>query len=250
MLRYLVIGALLLFFFSRILPRLGSLLGSQARKPMRQAKWMWTWASGSEAEALAAELDYGQECAREFAAQFPQEAPARVQQLVEGIGATLAAAVKEPGRQFQFRAVVSPAANAYALPGGFIFVTAPLLALCAGDPDELAFVLGHEMAHVIRGHAREQLTTGVFLNAVTARLAGAGHMLREMLGKGYSRDLELEADREGAKLAARAGFDAHAGQRSLARLAAVSPEMPEWAEYLSSHPPFTERIAALQRRGS
>jgi predicted Zn-dependent protease len=216
---------------------------------MRQAQWLWAWASGSEAEVLAAELEYGRECAREFAAQWPQEAPARVQQVVEGIGATLAAAVKEPGREFQFRAVAAPFANAYALPGGFIFVTTPLLDLCAGDPHELAFVLAHEMAHVIRGHAREQLATGVFLNAVTARLAGAGRMLREVLGKGYSRDLEYEADREGAKLASRAGFDAHAGERSLARLGAVSPDMPEWAEYLSSHPPFTDRIRELQRRG-
>jgi predicted Zn-dependent protease len=70
-----------------------------------------------------------------------------------------------------------------------------------------------------------------------------------VLGKGYSRDLEYEADREGAKLASRAGFDAHAGERSLARLGAVSPDMPEWAEYLSSHPPFTDRIRELQRRG-
>lgn len=250
MLKYVVVGVLLLFLFSRMLPRLGGLLGSRARKPMRQAKWMWTWASGSEAEALQAEREYGEECAREFAGQFPREAPPHVGQVVEGVGAVLAPAVEESGYRWVFRVVDAPAANAYALPGGFIFVTSPLLALCAGDREELAFILAHEMAHVFRGHAREQLTTGVFLSAVTARLAGAGRMLREMLGKGYSRDLELEADREGARLAARAGFDRHAAERSLARLAAVSPAMPEWAEYLSSHPPFTDRIRELQRRSA
>jgi predicted Zn-dependent protease len=246
MLRYLIIGALLLFFFSRLLPRVGGLLGSSARKPMRQAKWMWTWATGSEEDALAAELEYGRECAREFAQQFPGSAPPRVAAVLNEIGAALAAAVKEPGRQWSFAAVPAPIANAYALPGGFIFVTGPLLTLVA-DRDELAFVLAHEMAHVVKGHAREQLTTGVFLNAVTARLAGAGQMLREMLGKGYSRDLELEADREGARLAAGAGFDREAGQRALARLSALSPDVPEWAEYLASHPPIAERIQALRK---
>src|SRR5271157_4866341 len=64
----------------------------------------------------------------------------------------------------------------------------PLLDLCAQDPDELAFLLGHEMGHVLRGHARSQLTARTLLQAVTARLAGAGLMLRQLLNQGYSRE--------------------------------------------------------------
>ena len=70
MLGLLVILGLILFFGGRLLPRLGNWLGGQSRKPFRQAKWMWSWFAGSEAESIQAERDYGRECAREFAKQF------------------------------------------------------------------------------------------------------------------------------------------------------------------------------------
>jgi hypothetical protein len=182
---------------AKFLPRLGTWLGGQSRKPLRQAKWMWSWLAGTEAEAIQAEYEYGRECARQFAAQFSGKAPREKQEVVAAIGSRLADAVKDRRRQFHFSLVRTSLANAYALPGGFVFITEPLLDLCAQDPDELAFLLGHEMGHVIRGHARSQLTARTFLNAVTARLAGAGLMLRQLLNQGYSRELELEADGEG-----------------------------------------------------
>jgi len=151
-------------------------------------------------------------------------------------------------REFRFSLVRAGVSNAYALPGGFVFITEPLLDLCAEDRDELAFLLGHEMGHVIRGHARSQLTANTFLHAVTARLSGAGPMLRQLIDKGYSRELELEADAEGARLAAAAGFDARAAARALRRLALVSRDHAGLAEYFSSHPPLAERIRRLEQR--
>jgi predicted Zn-dependent protease len=247
MLKWLVIGCLLLFLFSRLLPRIGALLGVHARKPFRQARWMWTWATASESDALQAEAEYGRECAREFAGQFPDPAAASHRRAVAETGARLASASKDAGRQWHFEAVRSSVINAYALPGGYIYVTDSLLDLGAGDPDHAAFILAHEMTHVLKGHARERLAAGVFLNAVASRLAGAGRMIRDMLGQGYSRDMEFEADREGALLAKSAGFDGGGAVRALQRLAAVSPDYPGLAEYLSSHPPITERIHALER---
>jgi Sec-independent protein translocase protein TatA len=55
LLRLLVIAGLLLFFGAKLLPRLGSWLGGRSRKPFRQAKWMWSWFAGTEAEAIQAE---------------------------------------------------------------------------------------------------------------------------------------------------------------------------------------------------
>jgi predicted Zn-dependent protease len=246
-LRLLLIAAILLFFGANLLPRLGVWLGGRSRKPFRQAKWMWSWLAGTEAEAIQAEYDYGRECAREFAAQFSGKAPREKQEMVAAVGSRLAEAVKDRRREFHFSLVRAGVSNAYALPGGFVFITEPLLDLCAEDRDELAFLLGHEMGHVLRGHARSQLTASTFLNAVTAQLSGAGLMLRQLLNKGYSRELELEADGEGARLAAAAGFDPRAAARALRRLARVSGGNAGLMEYFSSHPAIDERVQKLER---
>lgn len=247
MLRLLIFAALFLLFGAKLLPRLGVWLGGQSRKPFRQAKWMWSWLAGTEAEAIQAEYEYGRECARQFAAQFSGKAPREKQEVVAAVGSRLAEAVKDRRRQFRFSLVRASLSNAYALPGGFVFITEPLLDLYAQDRDELAFLLGHEMGHVLRGHARSQLTARTLLQAVTARLAGAGLMLRQLLNQGYSRELELEADREGARLAAAAGFDPGAAARALRRLARVSSGYPGLTDYFSSHPPLAERVQKLER---
>ena len=241
----LIVVGVLLFLGAKFLPSLGAWLGGQSRKPFRQAKWMWSWFAGTEAEAIQAEYEYGRECARQFAAQFPGKASREKQEVVSAVGSRLADAVKDHSRKFHFSLVRANVSNAYALPGGFVFITEPLVDLCAQDPDELAFLLGHEMGHVIRGHARSQLTARTFLNAVTARLSGAGLMLRQLLNQGYSRDLELEADGEGARLAAAAGFDPRAAARALERLARGASGDAGLAEYFSSHPPLAERVRKL-----
>ena len=248
LLRLLLIAGLLLLFMGKLLPGLGGWLGGQSRKPFRQAKWMWSWLAGTEAEAIQAEYEYGRECARQFAAQFPGKAPREKQELVAAVGSKLADAVKDRRHEFHFSLVCAGLSNAYALPGGFVFITEPLLDLCAQDRDELAFLLGHEMGHVLRGHARSQLTARTLLQAVTARLSGAGLMLRQLLNQGYSRELELEADREGARLAAAAGFDPRAAARALRRLARASGDNAGLAEYFSSHPPMAERVKKLEPR--
>ena len=247
MLKLLLIVGLLLFFGAKLLPPLGTWLGGQSRKPFRQAKWMWSWFAGTEAEAIQAEYEYGRECARQFAAQFSGTAPREKREVVAAVGSRLADAVKDRRREFHFSLVRAGVSNAYALPGGFVFITEPLLDLCEQDPDELAFLLGHEMGHVLRGHARSQMTARTFLNAVTARLSGAGLMLRQLLNQGYSRELELEADSEGVRLAAAAGFDPRAAARALSRLARVSSQNAGLREYFSSHPPLAERVRRLER---
>jgi predicted Zn-dependent protease len=154
---------------------------------------------------------------------------------------------KDPRRQFRFSVVSSAMINAFALPGGFVFVTEPLIDLCGADRDEVAFFLGHELGHILRGHARNKLTASTFLNAVGSRLPGAGPMLRQILNKGYSRELELEADREGVRLARAAGFDPHAAVRALNRLAQISADDTGAMEYFSSHPAISERVREIGR---
>ena len=242
----LIVLILLLLFGSRLLPQLGSELGQKARKPYRQAKWLWNWATGTEEEAIEAEHDYGRECAHEFIRQFPGSVSSRDQELVASVGSRLAEAVKDSRLRFQFTLVASPTANAYALPGGFVFITRSLLDLSEKDPDTIAFFLGHEIAHVTKGHAKDHLTAKTLLNAVSARLSGAGLLIRQIVAKGYSRALEQEADMEAVRLAKAAGFDARASIRALERLSRVAPDNSGLAEYFSTHPSFSERIRDLE----
>jgi predicted Zn-dependent protease len=242
----LIILILLLLFGSRLLPQMGSSLGRQARKPYRQGKWLWSWATGSEEESILAERDYGRECAREFISQFPGDVSDQDRELVNGIGSRLAEAVEDRRLKFRFTLVASRTANAFALPGGFVFITQALLDLCERDRDALAFFLGHEIAHVTCGHAREHLTAKTLLHAISARLSGAGLLLRQIVTKGYSRTLEREADRQAVRLTAAAGFDARASIRALERLSRVSPDNSGLAEYFSTHPSFADRIAELK----
>lgn len=247
MLKVLIIVLALLLLGAKLLPRLGTLLGIRSRKPFRQAKWLWTWAAGSEDDAIQAEREYGRECAREFAAQFSGRPSPAAQELAAAVGSRVAAALKDTRRAFEFRVVNATATNAYALPGGFVFITRPLVDLCGNDRDGLAFILAHEVAHITLGHARSQLAADTALNAVTARLSGAGLLLRQLLVKGYSRELELAADREGVRLAAAAGFDSRAAARALRHLASADES---GLEYLSSHPPLAERVALLERNAA
>jgi beta-barrel assembly-enhancing protease len=243
----LVIIILFLFFNPQLLPRIGAWLGGQSRKPVRQAKWMWSSFAGTEEESIRAEREYGMECARVFAAQFRGEASPADQELVAKIGAVLAGAVKDSRRRFDFKAAAAAPANAFALPGGFIFITTSLLDLCQRNRDEIAFFLGHEIGHVVRGHAKDRMTADTFLNAVMSRLPAAGRMLREVVSKGYSQDQELEADRESVRLAAAAGFDARASVSAMKRLAQAAPDPAGFLGYLASHPPIPERIRELEK---
>ena len=248
MLALILILGLILFFNAGRLPSLGHWLGSQSRKPYRQARWVWSWVSGTEDESIEAERDYGRECASEFAKQFSGSGSRKSQKLVETVGSRLGDATRDRRREFRFAVVASAMPNAYALPGGFVFITEPLIDLCERDQNEIAFFLGHEIGHILRGHAKDTLTASTFLNAVMTRLPAAGQMLRQMVSKGYSRTLELEADREAVRLATAAGFDPSASVRALRRLAQVSSDNAGLAEYFSTHPALSERVRELEQR--
>src|SRR5258708_1627894 len=128
--------------------KLGRLVGPK----LRQANWVLRSLTGTDAEVARAEYAVGHDLAQAVARQMEIEHEPAAEQTLAGLKDRLSACVKDRSRQFSFSLVRAPEVNAFALPGGFVFVTRPLLQLCGGEPDELAFVLGHEMAHVIRRH--------------------------------------------------------------------------------------------------
>jgi hypothetical protein len=155
-------------------------------------------------------------------------------------------------------AVVIPSkdANAFATEEG-ILVSSSMLTLLDND-DELAVILGHEMAHILRGHLKKQssnvlkATLGILVAAVAAELiepgVGNGQAVADIgnyVGKGiitsFSRDFEREADRFGLEYAARAGYNPEAGFALWERLAMDAPEQATLALF-ATHPSSPERL--------
>src|SRR5262249_49318825 len=145
--------------------------------------------------------------------QVAVETDPDVVRFLQEIGTRLAGRVRNRQRRWCYRAVRAAERNAFALPGGFIFVTRPLLELCEWDRDETAFVLAHEMAHVLRGHAMERVMNGWALTAAGRALplrglAGAflWQQASQLVTLAYSREQELDADSLGVQLSHSAEF--------------------------------------------
>ena len=160
--------------------------------------------------------------------------------------------------KWQVNLLKSPTVNAFCMPGGRIAFYSGILTKLNLTDDEVAMVMGHEIAHALREHAREQAVknTGT---SIGARLVGAGvaaylgvdprlgEVGGNLFAKGwalkYSRDDEREADLVGMDLAARAGFDPRAGEVLWQKMGKASSGAPP--AFLSTHPAGKERIARM-----
>jgi predicted Zn-dependent protease len=156
---------------------------------------------------------------QKYSADIQQEMPAyrnpALEEMVQRIGKQLAAHSHRPGLDYQFTIVDSTSVNAFALPGGYIYITRGMLAYLNSEA-ELAAVLGHEIGHVTARHSvRQQSTATVtdILGIVVAASTGinGADTLTDMAGtaivRGYGREHELEADRLGAEYLAKSGYD-------------------------------------------
>jgi predicted Zn-dependent protease len=159
---------------------------------------------------------------------------------------------------YHFAILDSDAVTAMSMPGGYVFVTRGALANMTNEA-ELAGVIGHEIAHVDGRHLEKEVRaqkTSQFAKTEAASHIPAGAELVNIAGEivtraltlRYSRDKELEADRNGLQYSAKAGYDA-AGLRDFLQVLAKASEVPENKRALglwgSTHPPLPERVAAL-----
>lgn len=239
---------------SSFLERLGGALGRAAGPHVRKGKWVWQAFFGSQEEMLAAESRVGSDIAHALTHDMPRDPDGPLQQRVSSIGERLALCVKNKKRTFAFQVLAAELPNALALPGGRVFVTRPLLDLVEENADQIAFILGHEMGHVIKQHAIERVMTDATLCAAVRALPSTrvvGGLVKSSAGRllqsAYSRDREFEADRLGVALARAAHFDTTAATRLFERLARVSPTQAPLAQYFSTHPPLKDRIAVVRR---
>ena len=235
--------------------KLGRLAGAKARK----VQWMWSSLTGNDEAAIQAEYGVGREMAAVVQSRSGIEADPALQRLLDHTRERLAAVVRNKQHRFAVGVLGDDQPTAYALPGGFIFVTKALTDLCERDSDELAFVIAHEMAHVIRRHAINRVLRQAALAAASMAAPGRGTIgpwLRkvgvEWLERAYSHEQEFEADDLGVLLTRAAGFDTAGAVRLFERLRSLGTqsETSGLGTYLSTHPPVTERIERLQRSTS
>jgi predicted Zn-dependent protease len=153
--------------------------------------------------------------------------------------------------------------NAFALPGGHVFIGAGLVAMMDSE-DQLAGVLGHEVEHIDHYHCAERVQLEARLRNLNLGVVGALLQIPvEVFQAGYTKDQELEADGEGTRLAARTGYAPEGAVRLFEKFAKLERESSRPAHtpqeeaaraalqtlqgYFRSHPPAEERIAYLRR---
>ncbi|TSA18061.1 MAG: M48 family peptidase [Betaproteobacteria bacterium] len=161
-----------------------------------------------------------------------------------------------PGWNWEVNVISSDELNAFCMPGGKImFYSGLIRKLDLGD-DEIAVVMGHEVAHALREHSREQVSQAIAARSVIdigAALLGLGQGSADIAGVAYqaliatrfSRNDESEADRIGLELTARAGYDPRVGITLWQKMMkANSGGRPP--EFLSTHPAETNRVQQIQ----
>ncbi len=161
------------------------------------------------------ELQMGREYHQQILEQMPEYEDVELQEYVTRIGRELADNSHRSDLIYRFTVLDSPTVNAFALPGGYIYVTRGILAYMNSEA-HLAGVLGHELGHVTARHAVRQHRTGTLIQILgAAATIGTGSravgdlsgVLGTALIRGYGRTMELEADRLGAEYLAATGYD-------------------------------------------
>ena len=210
----------------------------------------------------AQEIEMGRSSDPQIVSQYGLVPDEDLRTYVAGVGARLAAESERPDLPWTFRVLNDPVVNAFALPGGYIYVTRGILAHM-GSEAELAAVLGHEIGHVTARHGVNRLSKaqlaqiglGVGMVAASPEMRGLlgelGSAGMQLLFLKYSRDDERQADDLGFRYADLEGYppggfvDVFRTLASTSRLASGGERLPN---YLATHPNPEERMQTAQQR--
>ncbi|GLX79897.1 hypothetical protein tinsulaeT_32370 [Thalassotalea insulae] len=215
------------------------------------------------------EVQFGQNISAVLLGVRPLHKNKAINRYVNNVGMWLAMHSSRPDLPWQFGVIDSDAINAFAAPGGFVFITSSMLQQLNSEA-ELAAVLAHEISHVTLQHHLTAIKDGALRSAVTETLfvsadayqanTGADRKKREyaawaktvtnaaqdLYSKGLDREDELMADKVGLALLARAGYDPFAFISSLQVVEAIAADDSSLALLYKTHPKPSERIFSLQ----
>jgi len=180
-----------------------------------------------------------------------------LQQYVNLVGSAVAVNSRRATIPYQFAVLDSPIQNAFAAPGGVIFISKALLGILDNE-SELAAVLAHEVGHVAAKHAIRSIRRAQFLQGVgtitTASMKGErGKQYEAMIGdlqsvlfdKGLDKEMEFEADLAAMETTYRTGYDPGAMISVLRKLKQIEAGSEKKGSWFSTHPPLDERISRL-----
>lgn len=204
------------------------------------------------------EIRLGEEMAANLLGAAPLMKDGNAQKYVNQVGRWLALQTERPGLPWHFGVLDTADVNAFAAPGGYVFITRGLLRQMHNEA-QLAGVLAHEIAHVLQKHhlhaIQKSAQTGVLADvlsiaaqqegrnsAALQKLVSAG---TELYARGLDKDDEFEADRMGMVIAARAGYDPFALPMVLRTLEKVNPQDSSLALMFKTHPAPADRLRAL-----
>jgi predicted Zn-dependent protease len=203
------------------------------------------------------EIALGQENDTQIRKEMGSYDDRALQEYVTTVGLKLAMNSERPGLPWHFTVVDTPAINAFALPGGYIYITRGILAYL-DDESQMAGVLGHEIGHVTARHSVNQQSKstlaqiGIIGGAIFApggaQAAQAASTGLGLLFLKYGRDDEAQADQLGVRYTSRAGWDPAGIPRMLTTLGRIeeasdSKGVPNW---LATHPPAEDRVQRVQ----
>jgi predicted Zn-dependent protease len=192
------------------------------------------------------------ELGRSYAPEVEKEMGGKIQNLtlqnyIDGVGRKVAGVSHKPYFDYHYTALEDKSVNAFALPGGYIFITRGMLEKLENEA-QLAAIFGHETVHVVARHSSAQISREIgieiALSAVSSK-APAGAMqvadiTRQIVGLGYSRGQEKQADLTGLDYMVKAGYDPHAMVETMQMLEAES--QGGQIEFLSTHPSPENRV--------
>lgn len=207
------------------------------------------------------EIEIGREVAANVIAQFGLVSDEKLTEYVNLVGLTVAQFSPRQDLLYRFAILDSDIVNAFAAPGGYIFVSKGLLSLLA-DEAQLAGVLAHEIIHVAKRHVIKEIQKSKIAQAVIPSYvkasAGQAEWMSQVtdlaiatIWKGLSREDELESDRLGLELCRQAGYDAQAFSEVLQLLRARAKHKTSAKNLsflLSSHPKLDDRLLLVSEK--
>jgi predicted Zn-dependent protease len=205
------------------------------------------------------EIEIGHGIATNLLGASPLLPDSRVQQYVNRVGRWLSLHSERPDLPWQFGVLQSTDINAFATPGGTIFITNGLLQRLNNE-SELAGVLAHEIVHVLRRHHLAALQKGARMD-IASELAGAALKNKtdpaimdkaikagtEVYARGLDKGDEFEADRMGIVIATRAGYDPYGLPAVLQMLASINAQDSSLALMFKTHPAPRDRLSLLDQ---
>ena len=204
-----------------------------------------------ESEELEIGQSYAPEIEKQMGGRIPNEA---IQAYIDSVGQRVAHVSHRPNIQYHFAALDHKTINAFALPGGYVFITKGMLEKLNSE-SELAGVLAHETTHIVARHASAAMSRQIGIQLLLAAVASstnsgaamqAADVAQQIIGLQFSKENEREADLVGMQYMVDAGYDPRGMVETMQMLERENESGP--IDFLSSHPSPQNRITYLTGR--